>query len=77
MSVLCKFTDRLQNKQAELLAKHTTDTKDSSPTRFLPLEVHRNYKVTFGRYRRCVGTEVIGMSSCLWTSQFLFLLVHT
>ena len=56
MFVLCQFTDMLQSKKAELLAIQTTDTKVSSPARFLPPRVHRNYEVTFGRWRRCVET---------------------
>lgn len=68
MFVLCQFTDMLQSKQAELLAIQTIDMKVSSPARFLPPRVHRNYEVTFGRWRRCVEAEVIRISSHPWTS---------
>lgn len=57
-------SDILQNKQAGFLAIQTTDTKDSSPARFLLPRVHRGDKVTFSHRRRYAETEVIRISSC-------------
>lgn len=51
-----------------LIATQTIDIQDNSPSRFVPPGVHGNDKVTVGRCRSCVQTEVMRISPCPWTS---------
>ena len=69
-------SDILQNKQAGFLAIQTTDTKDSSPARFLPPRVHRDHEATFSRQRRHAETEVIRISSCSQPAALILFLLR-